>query len=91
MTIGNNVFISVQVATTNDNAMGRDGYSKEKVRGGIIEDYATIGAAANILPNVVIGENAMVGAGSVVTKDVPKNQVVMGVPARMVRTLEERK
>ena len=88
MTIGNHVFISVQVASTNDNAMGREGYSEEKIRGGVIEDYATIGAAANILPNVTIGKNAMVGAGSVVTKDVGANQVVMGVPARVVRELQ---
>lgn len=85
MKIGNHVFISVLVATTNDNAMGRDGYSQEKVYGAVIEDYATIGAAANILPAVTIGKNAIVGAGAVVTKDVPPNKVVMGVPAKIIR------
>lgn len=88
MTIGNHVFISVMVISTNDNAMGRDGYSKDHVYGPVIEDYVTIGAGANILPTVRIGENSIVGAGAVVTKDVEKNSVVMGVPARLVRTVE---
>lgn len=85
MKIGNHVFISTLVATTNDNAMGREGYTEEEICGPIIHDYVTIGAASNILPNVEIGENAIVGAGSVVTKDVPASKVVMGVPARVVR------
>lgn len=85
MVIGNHVFISVLVATTNDNAMGRNGYSEEDVQGAVIHDYVTIGAAANILPNIDIGENAIVGAGSVVTKNVPASKVVMGVPAKVVR------
>ncbi len=87
MTIGDHVFISVQVATTNDNGMGRNGYD-DHVVGPTIEDYVTVGAAANILPNVHIGENSIVGAGAVVTKDVEKNKVVMGVPARVIRDVE---
>jgi len=85
MTIGNHVFISVLVATTNDNAMGREGYNKESIHGAVIHDYVTIGAAANILPDIEIGENAIVGAGSVVTKNVPSSKVVMGVPAKVIR------
>lgn len=85
MKIGEHVFISVQVATTNDNAMGRNGYNEEEIQGPVIEDYATIGAAANLLPKVHIGKNVIVGAGSVVTKDVPEGKVVMGIPARIVR------
>ena len=85
MKIGNHVFISVLVATTNDNAMGRDGYNHDEITGATIHDYVTIGAAANILPNVDIGENAIVGAGAVVTKNVPASKVVMGVPAKVVR------
>jgi UDP-2-acetamido-3-amino-2,3-dideoxy-glucuronate N-acetyltransferase len=46
---------------------------------------ASIGSGATILANVTIGENAMVGAGSVVTKDVPANAVVAGNPARVLR------
>lgn len=85
MKIGNHVFISVLVATTNDNTMGRSDYDEKHVKGPMIGNYVTVGAAANILPGVNIGENAMIGAGAVVTKDVPENKVVMGVPARIVR------
>ena len=87
MKIGNNVFISVLVATTNDNSMGREGYT-EKVNGPTIEDNVTIGAAASILPNVVVGKNSIVGSGAVVTKDVEPNKVVMGIPARVIRDVE---
>lgn len=85
MLIGNHVFISVLVATTNDNTMGRMEYNEKNVRGAVIEDYVTVGAAANILPGVNVGENAMIGAGALVTKDVPANKLVMGMPARIVR------
>ena len=59
----------------------------------IIEDYAIIGGGVTILPNVKIGEGAVVGAGSVVTKDVPAWTVVFGNPARRryKRPLYERK
>jgi acetyltransferase-like isoleucine patch superfamily enzyme len=53
-----------------------------------IERGATIGANATILPGITIGEKAMVGAGAVVTKDVPPHTLVAGNPARFVRTLE---
>lgn len=85
MKIGNHVFISALVVTTNDNTMGREEYSEDHVVGAEIEDDVTIGAAANILPNVRIGKNALVGAGALVTKNVPANKVVMGVPAKIVR------
>ncbi len=85
MVIGDHVFISTQVATTNDNTMGRQEYDESHVVGAIIEDYVTVGAAANILPGVRIGRNAIVGASALVTKDVPQNKVVMGIPARVVR------
>lgn len=89
MLIEDDVFISVLVATTNDNTMGRQSYSEEHVRGPVIKKNVTIGAAANILPNITIGENSIVGAGSVVTKDVPDRKVVMGVPAKIVRDVTD--
>lgn len=54
----------------------------------IVKRGASIGANATILPGITIGENAMVGAGSVVTRDVPSNTLVVGNPACVVRNLE---
>jgi acetyltransferase-like isoleucine patch superfamily enzyme len=50
----------------------------------VVEDYASVGARAVILPGVTIGKNALVGAGAVVTKDVPPNAVVVGNPAKII-------
>ena len=50
-----------------------------------VEDYASIGANATILPDIKIGKNAIVGAGSVVTKNVKPNEVVIGNPAKLYR------
>lgn len=55
----------------------------------IIKDDVFIGRGATILPGVTIGPRAIVGAGSVVSKDVPKNSVFAGNPARFIRTLDE--
>jgi len=55
----------------------------------VVGDDAWIGTGAIILPNVTIGEQAIVGAGAVVTKDVPRRAVVAGVPARILRFLDE--
>lgn len=54
----------------------------------LIKKNAWIGARAIIMPGVTIGENAVVGSGSVVTKDVPDNTIVVGNPARILRTIE---
>lgn len=54
-----------------------------------IKKGAWVGAAANILPGVTIGENAIVAAGSVVTKDVPDNVVVGGIPARIIKKINK--
>jgi acetyltransferase-like isoleucine patch superfamily enzyme len=59
-----------------------------KVETTLVKQGASIGSGVTILSNVVIGEHAIVGAGSVVTKDVPAYGVVVGNPARLVRTLE---
>jgi acetyltransferase-like isoleucine patch superfamily enzyme len=63
-----------------------------KVELTIVKRGASIGSGTTILANVVIGENAIVGAGSVVTKDVPANTIVAGNPARVLRqiTAEQR-
>ncbi len=54
----------------------------------IIEKKAYIGAGAIILPGITVGESAIVGAGSLVTKDVPSRSVVIGVPARIIKTVD---
>lgn len=86
--IENDVFISVLVSTTNDNTMGREEYDTDHVGGPYIKKNATIGAGANILPNVVIGENCIVAASALVSRDVPDNKLVMGIPAKIVRDVE---
>lgn len=53
--------------------------------------YIWIGVNVTILPGVTIGENAVVGAGAVVTKDVPDNAVVVGNPARVIKYLDKEK
>jgi acetyltransferase-like isoleucine patch superfamily enzyme len=61
-----------------------------KVERTLVKKSASIGSGATILANVMIGENALVGAGSVVTKDVPANAVVAGNPARIKRYVDAR-
>ena len=80
--IGKNVFISAGVCMANDKNFGTNGYDEGSIKGPVIEDYAKIGVGAILLPDVRIGENAIVAAGAVVTKNVEKNSKVMGVPAR---------
>lgn len=63
--------------------------AKKMLRGPIIRSGAKIGANATLLPGVEIGENALVGAGAVVVRDVPPGQVVVGNPARVVREVSE--
>jgi acetyltransferase-like isoleucine patch superfamily enzyme len=83
--IEDDVFIGPQATFTND----RFPRSKQpfEVPVTIVRRGATIGAGAVILPGVTVGERAMVGAGAVVTKDVPNDAVVVGNPARVVRSL----
>jgi acetyltransferase-like isoleucine patch superfamily enzyme len=87
--IGDDVFISVLVGTVNDNAIGKLGYDNQRVQGPQINNGAAIGASATILPNVLIGEKAIVGAGAVVTKDVQAQDLVIGMPARFVKKVEK--
>jgi acetyltransferase-like isoleucine patch superfamily enzyme len=87
--IGHDVFIGPNVTFTNDK------YPRSKVYPGsflktIVEDGASIGAGAVVLPGISIGKGAMVAAGSVVTKDVVPGSLVMGNPAKHVRFLDEK-
>ena len=56
----------------------------------VLEENVWVGAGATILPGVTIGKNSVIGAGSVVTKDIPENVVAFGVPCRVIRPIGER-
>ena len=83
--LGDYVFIAPGVVTSNDNYLGRTEERFKHFKGVTVKRGGRIGAGAVILPGKVIGEDALVAAGSVVTKDVPARMVVMGVPARVIR------
>ena len=83
------VFVAPCVVTTNDNFMGRTERRKELMRGPTIRRSARIGGGAILCPGIEVGEEAFVGAGAVVTKDVPPRVVVVGSPARVLRPVAE--
>lgn len=87
ITIEDNVFIGPNVTFTND-FFPRSKQYPESFPRTVIKKGASIGANATILPGITIGESAMIGAGSVVTKDVPAKTVVLGNPAKTVRVME---
>jgi acetyltransferase-like isoleucine patch superfamily enzyme len=84
-TLEDNVFVAPCVVTTNDNFMGRTEKRLELMRGPTIRRGARIGGGAVLCPGVEIGEEAFVGAGAVVTSDVPARALVVGNPARVLR------
>lgn len=81
--LGNRVFVGPCAAFTNDK-FPRSQHYPEQFPLTIVEDDASIGANATILPGVTIGRGAMIGAGTVVTKDVPAHAIVIGNPGRIV-------
>jgi acetyltransferase-like isoleucine patch superfamily enzyme len=84
-TLEEDVFIAPCVVTTNDNFMGRTEKRKELMKGPTIRRSARIGGGAILCPGIEVGEEAFVGAGAVVTKDVPPGKLVVGSPARVLR------
>jgi len=97
VTIEDRVFVSHNVTFINDK------YPRATNRNGnlqtaedwmcvptLVKEGASIGSSSTILCGVIIGKNAIIGAGSVVTKDVPDNMVVAGVPAKIMKKLEEK-
>ncbi len=95
VTIEDNVFVGHGVTFINDsypratNLQGElQTASDWRVEPTVVKKGVSIGSGATILSNVVIGENALVGAGSVVTKDVPANAIVAGNPARLLRFID---
>ena len=88
-TLEEHVFIAPCVVTTNDNYMGRTEQRLSEMRGPTIRRGARVGGGAILCPGVEIGEEAFVGAGAVVTKDVPPRTVVVGNPARVLREVPD--
>ena len=77
------------MVTTNDNFMGRTEKRHDLVKGPTIRRGARIGGGAVLLPGIEVGEEAFVGAGAVVLKDVPARALVVGSPARQIREVPE--
>jgi acetyltransferase-like isoleucine patch superfamily enzyme len=95
VTIEDDVFIGHNVSFINDmfpKAVNVDGSIQTdddwELKTTIVKKRASIGTSATILGGVTIGENSLVGAGSVVTKDVPPNVIVIGNPARIIKKLK---
>ena len=90
--IEDNVFIGHNVTFINDKyprATAEDGGLQTEADWQVVETFikkgASVGSSSTILCGVTVGENAIVGAGSVVTKDVPANSIVAGVPAKVIK------
>jgi len=94
ITIGNNVLIGPNVvissASHNVDYRIRNRDNDMDITGApvVIEDNVWIGANVTVMPGVTIGRHSVVGAGSVVTRDVPPDTIVAGVPAKVVRKLD---
>jgi UDP-2-acetamido-3-amino-2,3-dideoxy-glucuronate N-acetyltransferase len=86
ITLGNNVFVGPNVTFTNDKYPRSKQYPAVFLKT-VIEDGVSLGAGSVILCGINIGKNSMIGAGSVVTKSVPQNQLWVGNPAKFVREL----
>ncbi len=88
VTLGRRVFVGPGVVFTDDPHPACPRF-RECVLGAVVEDDVSIGGNATILPGVRIGAGALIGAGSVVTRDVPAGSVVAGNPARVVKQVAE--
>jgi acetyltransferase-like isoleucine patch superfamily enzyme len=88
-TLEEDVFVAPCVVTTNDNYMGRTEKRLSEMRGPTIRRGARVGGGAILCPGVEVGEEAFVGAGAVVTRDVPPRAVVVGSPARVLRDVPD--
>lgn len=88
-TVEDYCFIAPEVTFTNDNFLGRTEERKKHFGGPILRKGARIGANSTLLPGIEIGEDALIAAGSIVTKDVPPRIVVMGSPAKYFKDVPE--
>src|SRR5262249_55348093 len=83
------VFIAPCVITTNDNFMGRTEKRLELMKGPTVRRGARVGGGSVLLPGIEIGEEAFIGAGAVVLRDVPARAVMVGSPARQIREVPD--
>jgi len=88
ISLEDNVFIGPCVTFTNDKKPRSKQYPESFAKT-IVEQGASIGANATILPGIRIGKNALIGAGAVVTKDVPENAIMVGNPAKIKGYIEQ--
>ena len=86
--VEDDVFIGPGVVMTNDDTMARHG-PETPLRGATLKRACRIGGGVVLTPGIVIGEEAFIAAGAVVVRDVPERAVVMGVPGRVVRQVDE--
>jgi len=84
--VEDDVFVGPTVTSMNDPSAGR---TRPELRGIALRRACRVGGGSALLPGVEVGEDALVGAGSVVTRDVPAGAVAMGVPARVVGAVPE--
>lgn len=89
VTLEDNVFVGPNVTFTND-LFPRSKNPDWKLSKTVVKKGASIGANATILCGITIGENAMIGAGSVVTKDVPAGEIWVGNPAKFLRKIQQK-
>ncbi len=87
-TIEDDVFVGPGATTTNDDTMARHG-EEMQLRGATLRRACRVGGGVVLTPGVEVGEEAFVAAGAVVTRDVPPRAVAMGVPARVVREVDD--
>ena len=88
ITIEDHVFIGPNVTFTNDH-FPKSKNTDFQLRKTLIKKGASIGANATILGGLTLGENSLIGAGSVVTKDIPANEVWVGNPAKFLRNIHD--
>jgi len=86
--VEDDVFLGPGVLTTNDHTMGRHP-PEQQLEGPVFRHACRVGGGAVLLPGIVVGEEAFVAAGALVTRNVGAREVVMGVPARAIRRVED--
>lgn len=87
--IGNRVTMAPEVFILAHDASTKKLCNYTRIAKVVIEDNVFLGARVLVMPGVTIGEDSIIGAGSVVTNDIPKNSLAVGNPARVIKSIEE--